>query len=101
MSHLSSASEPDAIRQLWLAALLELEATLPRPVADAMVGNVARGAVGEHLRVLEQTLMHLELLDLAELAGSEARTTLAVLIAMERRVNSLQFKIRQLWNPPV
>jgi len=45
--------------------------------------------------------MHLELLNLDDLAGSEARTVLAVLMAMEHRVNSLQFKIRQLWNPPV
>ncbi len=101
MNHLSSVSEQDAIVQLWLAALLELDATLPRPVADAMVCNVARGALGENLRLLEQALMHLELLNMDDLAGSEARTVLAVLMAMERRVNFLQFKIRQLWNPPV
>ncbi|MBI5033337.1 MAG: hypothetical protein HZB51_22685 [Chloroflexi bacterium] len=100
MSHSQSISEQDAITQLWLSALLESDATLPRPVADAMVHNVARGPVGETLLRLEQALMHLESLNLDDLAGSEARTILAVLIAMDRRVNALQFKIRQLWNPP-
>lgn len=100
MSHSPSVSEPDAITQLWLAALLESEATLPRPIADAMVQNVARGPLGETLRHLEQALMHLESLNLDDLSGSEARTVLAVLMAMDRRVNALQFKIRQLWNPP-
>jgi len=100
LSHSPSVSEQDAITQLWLSALLELDATLPRPVADAMVRNVARGPLGETLHHLEQSLMHLESLNLDDLAGSETRTVLAVLIAMERRVNALQLKIRQLWNPP-
>ena len=100
MSHSPSISEQDAITQLWLSALLESDATLPRPIASAMVRNVARGPLGETLRHLEQALVHLESLNLDDLAGSEARTVLAVLIAMDRRVNALQFKIRQLWNPP-
>lgn len=101
MSHSPSNSEQDVITQLWLSALLELDATLPRPVADAMVRNVARGPLGETLRHLEQALMHLESLNLDDLAGSEARTVLAVLIVMDQRVVLLQSKIRQLWNSPV
>lgn len=100
MSPSPSVSEQDAITQLWLAALLESEATLPRPIAGAMVQNVARGPLGETLRHLEQALMHLESLNLDDLTGSEARTILAVLMAMDRRVDALQSKIRQLWNPP-
>ena len=100
MSDPTSSSHQDAIVQLWLSALLQLDATLPRPVADAMVQNVARGPLGETLRHLEQALIHLESLNLDDLAGSEARTVLAVLIVMDRRVVALQSKIRQLWNSP-
>ena len=100
MSHSPSISEQDTITQLWLSALLELDPTLPRPVADAMVRNVARGPLGETLCHLEQALMHLESLNLDDLAGSEARTVIAVLMVMDRRVNALQSKIRELWNPP-
>lgn len=73
---------------------------MPRPVADAMVRNVARGSLGETLRHLERALMYLESLNLDDLAGSEARTVLAVLNVMVQRVVALQSKIRQLWNPP-
>ena len=87
--------------QLWLSALLQLDATLPRPVAEAMVRNVARGPLGNTLSHLEEALTQLESLNLDDLAGSETRTVLAVLIAMDQRVNALQSKIRQLWNSPV
>lgn len=100
MSESISISDQDAITQFWLSALLQLDVTLPRPVADAMVRNVSRGPLGDSLRHLEEALTQLEAFSLDELAGSEARTVLAVLVAMDLRVIALQSKIRQLWNAP-
>jgi len=65
-----------------------------------MVRNVARGPLGSPLRGLEEHLSVLESLRVEELAGSEARTILAVLIQTHERLIALQTRIRQLWSAP-
>lgn len=84
--------------QRWLDALLQLDATLPRPVAEAMARNVSRSAVGTALGRLDAGLLDLETINLDDLAGSEARTILAVLLQMNQRVAQVQAKLHQLWN---
>jgi hypothetical protein len=96
----NSASPPDPIIERWLTALARFEATLPRPIAEAMVRNVARGPLGSPLRGLEEHLSVLESLRVEELAGSEARTILAALIQTHERLIALQTRIRQLWSAP-
>jgi len=100
MSNSTPTSEHDPIVQRWLTALLQFDPTLPRPIADAMVRNVDRGPLGNSLRQLDGHLMELESIRVEDLAGSEARTILAVLIQMNHRVAELQAKIHQLWNTP-
>ena len=93
-------SEQDAIAQRWLAALLQSEATLPRPVASAIIENVAQGPLGDLLRQLEQTLIRLESIPPEDLTGSEARAILAILVHLNNQVAQLQTRIRQLWDDP-
>lgn len=95
-----SIPQQDLISDRWRSALLEFDSTLPRPVADAMIQNATRGPLGESLRQLEECLSELERVQLEQITGSEARTVLAILIQMDRRVIELQAKIRQLWDPP-
>ncbi len=96
----SSNSQPDSIAEQWRTALLQFDSTLPRPVAQAMIQNVTRGLLGESLRHLEEGLSQLEEVHLDQVTGSEARTVLAILVQMDRRVMELQSRIRQLWNAP-
>ena len=93
-------SEPNSFAQRWLIALLKSEATLPRPVASAIIENVAKGPLGDPLRQLEQALIHLESVRPENLTGSEARAILAILVHMTDQVTLLQAGIRQLWDKP-
>ncbi len=95
-----SNSQQDAVAERWASALWQLDSTLPRPIAQAMIQNVIRGPLGEGLQRLEESLSELEGVHLEQITGSEARTLLAILIQMDRRVMELQGKIQQLWNPP-
>ena len=95
-----SNSQQDGIAEHWRTALLQFDSTLPRPVAQAMIQNVARGPLGEPLRQLEESLCQLEGIHPEQVTGSEARTVLAILIQMDRRVIELQGKLQQLWNSP-
>jgi len=95
-----SNSPPDSVADHWRTALLQFDATLPRPVAQAMIQNVTRGPLGEPLGRLEESLSRLEGIRPEQVTGSEARTILAILIQMDRRVAELQVKLRQAWNPP-
>jgi hypothetical protein len=96
----TTASNQDAIAQRWLAALLRSEATLPCPVASAIVENVVKGPLGDSLRQLEQALIHLESLRAENLTGSEARAILAILVHLNDQVAQLQTRIRRLWDGP-
>ena len=93
-------SQPDSIAEQWRTALLQFDSTLPRPVAQAMIQNVTRGPLGESLCQFEASLSELERVQLDQVTGSEARTVLAILIQMDRRILELQSRIRQLWNTP-
>jgi hypothetical protein len=95
-----SNSQPDSIAEQWRTALLQFDSTLPRPVAQAMIQNVTRGPLGESLRQLEEGLSQLEGVHPEQITGSEARTVLAILAQMDRRVVELQSRIQQLWNAP-
>lgn len=96
----SSHSNEDSAVEQWRTALLQFDPTLPRPVAQAMIQNVVRGPLGKSLCQLEEGLGRLEGVHPEQVTGSEARTVLAILIQMDRRVMELQTRIRQLWNPP-
>jgi hypothetical protein len=98
MSDLIGHTEQTELVQRWLDALLQLDATLPRPVAEAMARNVSRSAVGTALGRLDTGLLELESISLDDLAGSEARTILAVLLQMNQRVAQVQAKLHMLWN---
>ncbi len=95
-----SNSQPDWVAERWGAALLQFDSTLPRPVALAMIQNAQRGPLGELLCQLEESLSELEGVQLEQITGSEARTVLAILNQLDRRVIELQTKIRHLWDPP-
>jgi hypothetical protein len=95
-----SNSQPDSIAEQWRTALLQFDSTLPRPVAQAMIQNVTRGPLGESLCQLEEGLSQLEGVRPEQITGSEARTVLAILAQMDRRVVELQSRIQQLWNAP-
>lgn len=97
---MDSKLDRDSIAEQWRNALLQFDVTLPRPVAQAMIQNVARGPLGESLQQLEENLSRLEGVRLEQVTGSEARTVLAILIQMDWRVRELQAKIQQLWHPP-
>ncbi len=94
------ASQENTIAQRWLDALLQSEATLPRPVASAIIENVAKGPLGEPLHQLEQALIQLESVRPDDLTGSEARAILAILMHLSQQAGQLQVAIRQLWNQP-
>ncbi|MBI5304130.1 MAG: hypothetical protein HY868_18490 [Chloroflexi bacterium] len=100
MNDPSKTSKQESYVQRWMTALLQFDATLPRPIAEAMARNAMRGTVGNVLKQLDEGLGKLEIIRVEELAGSEARTILAVLIQMNQRVAQLQEAIRELWNPP-
>jgi len=100
MSDPIKVSKQDPYVQRWMTALLQFDATLPRPIAEAMARNAMRGTVGNVLKQLDEGLAKLETIRVEDLAGSEARTILAVLIQMNQRVAQLQENIRALWNPP-
>lgn len=95
-----SSLQQDSTAEQWRTALLQFDPTLPRPVALAMIQNVTRGPLGESLRQLEEGLSNLERVHPEQVTGSEARTVLAILLQMDRRVMELQSRIRQLWNTP-
>lgn len=95
-----SNSQQESMVERWRSALLQFDSTLPRPVAQAMIQNVIRGPLGESLQQLEESLSELEGVHPEQVTGSEARTVLAILIQMDRRVIEMQGKIRQLWAPP-
>ncbi len=95
-----STSDSDAVIPRWLDALLQVDPNLPRPVASAMVQNVARGSVGEPLRHLDQAILALEAVPPAELTGSETRTVLAILTQLEGRIAHLKANLLELWHPP-
>lgn len=99
MSDSTDAAEQAALVQRWLNALHQLDSTLPRPIAEAMARNVARTEVGAALSRLDAGLIDLEAVALGDLAGSEARTIMAVLLQMSQRVEQLLAKLRQLWDP--
>ncbi len=96
----SQSPVSDSTVEQWRVALLEFDPTLPRPVAEAMVQNVGRGPLGSSLQQLEAGLAELERVRLDEITGSEARTVLAILLQLDRRVLELQSRIRQLWDGP-
>ncbi len=96
----SVGSGQDPIEERWLAALLQFDSTLPRPVAQAMIQNVLDGPLGDSLRRSEGGLLGLEAIHLGEITGSEARTVLAILLQMNRRILQLQANIQQLWSAP-
>jgi hypothetical protein len=92
-----SIIDQDSIAQRWQTALLRTEPNLPRPVVDAMVQNVLRGALGESLRRLEEGLVQLEDVNPEGLTGSEARTILAVLTHVSQQAVHIESRIRELW----
>ena len=81
----------------WIGALREMEPNLPRPVVDAMVQNVVKGALGASLSGLEESLIRLEAMNVESMTGSEARTTLAILNHMYGEVENLRARIQRLW----
>ncbi len=100
MTDAQSESGQSLIAERWRAALLQREPNLPRPVVDAMVQNVMKGALGKSLRDLEDGLIQLEALDIENLTGSEARTILAILTHLCNHAARMQASIEQLWTPP-
>jgi hypothetical protein len=93
-----SILDQDSILQRWQTALLRTEPNLPRPVVDAMVRNVLRGALGESLQRLEEGLVELEDVNPEDLAGSEARTILAILTHVSQQAVRIESRIRELWS---
>jgi hypothetical protein len=93
-----SVLDQDSIAQRWQTALLRTEPNLPRPVVDAMVQNVLRGALGESLRRLEEGLVELEDVNPEDLTGSEARTILAILTHVSEQAAQIETRIRELWS---
>ncbi len=96
----TASSGQDPIEDRWLAALLQFDSTLPRPIAQAMIQNVLHGPLGDCLRHSEGGLLGLESVHLGQITGSEARTVLAILLQMNRRILQLQANIQQLWSVP-
>ena len=100
MTDSHAGSGQSVIAERWQAALLKREPNLPRPVVDAMVQNVMKGALGESLRDLEEGLIQLEAIDVESLTGSEARAILAILTHLGGQAVQLQISIEQLWAAP-